>query len=182
MIKPHWFGPSGPRSKGRGHPLMFSFKETEHFDPFPDGGGYPKGFLRRAFDLLQVENPEEVLHLCSGSVRSGITVDIRPETRPKIVADARQAPFADESFRAILIDPPYNEDYAKNLYGTGKDYPRPGHLLREAARLLKVGGRVGLLHFQVPMIRRPLKIVGVWGITTGSGYAIRAFTVLEKHV
>lgn len=26
-----------------------------------------------------------------------------------------------------------------------------------------------------------LRMVGVWGVTTGSGYAIRAFTVCEKE-
>ena len=55
-----------------------------------------------------------------------------------------------------------------------------GQILKEAARLLKPGGRVGLLHFLVPLVRKPLRLVGVWGITTGAGYAIRAWTVLEK--
>jgi hypothetical protein len=30
------------------------------------------------------------------------------------------------------------------------------------------------------MFHRPLRLVGVFGITTGLGYNIRAFTVLEK--
>lgn len=42
------------------------------------------------------------------------------------------------------------------------------------------GGKVGLLHFQVPMTRKPLRVVGVWGVTTGAGYAIRAWTLAQK--
>ena len=81
-----------------------------------------------------------------------------------------------------MADPPYSEDYASNLYGTGKDFPKPTEILREAARLLRPSGRVGLLHFQVPLVHRdiPLRLVNVWGVTQGQGYAIRAWSVYEK--
>lgn len=177
----HWFGPSSKSSKGTGHPVMFGEpRQTEHFEPYADGGGYPKGFLEWAYDLMRVTDAANVLHLCSGSVTSGITVDIRPERNPAIVADRRNVPLPDESFDWILADPPYSENYATNLYGTGEHYPKPGEIAREAARLLKPGGLFGLLHFQVPMVRKPLRIVNVYGITTGAGYAIRAWTLLRK--
>jgi hypothetical protein len=156
-------------------------KPAVMFGDFPEGGGYPKGFLEWAFDIMGVSNQDAVLHLCSGSVRVGVTVDIRPECHPNIVADCRRTGLPSESFDFILADPPYAEDYAKNLYGTGRDYPKPGEILREAARLLRPQGRVGILHFIVPMTRRPLKMLGVWGITTGAGYAIRAWSLFEKH-
>jgi len=178
----HWFGPHGKSSKGQGHPIMYGRpKAALHFDAFPDGGGYPHRFLEWAFEMMGVSDPSCVLHLCSGSVRSGITVDIRPETGAQIVADCRKTGLADESFDFILADPPYAADYAENLYGTGVVYPKPGEILAEAGRLLRPGGQVGLLHFIVPMPRKPLKIVGVWGVTTGAGYAIRAWTLLKKE-
>lgn len=181
MADRHWFGPNaGAKAKGKGHPIMWGFKEADHFGDFPDGGGYPKRFLAKAFDLLGVEDPDKVLHLCSGSVTSGVTVDIRPEMNPTVCCDARHTPFQDESFRWILMDPPYSEEYARNLYGTEAVYPKPGELLKEACRLLVPGGRVGLLHFQVPMFRHPLRLIGVWGVTTGLGYNIRALSVFEK--
>src|SRR3990167_2119595 len=174
----HWFGASGKTSKGSGHPIMYGKpKKAIYFTPFPDGGGYPKGFLEWAFELMGVDDPEKVLHLCSGSVCSGTTVDIRKEMGAKIVADCRNTGLPDESFDFILADPPYAQDYAENLYGTGKDYPKPGEILKEASRLLKVGGKVGILHFLVPMFRKPLKLLGVWGITTGCGYSIRAWSL-----
>lgn len=30
------------------------------------------------------------------------------------------------------------------------------------------------------MHRPPLRMIGVWGVSTGAGYAIRAWTVFEK--
>jgi hypothetical protein len=160
---------------------MFGFKEASHFGDFPDGGGYPKRFIEHAFETLGVTDPEKVLHLCSGSMKSGITVDIRQECCPTIVADCRKVPLNSGTVRWIMADPPYAESYAENLYGTGKSYPKPGEILKEMERLLKPGGRCGLLHFVVPMSRKPLKLVGVWGITTGAGYAIRAWSVFEKE-
>lgn len=160
---------------------MFGFKDAEHYGDFPDGGGYPKSFLKHAFATLGVDDPSSVLHLCSGSMKSGVRVDIRPEVSPDIIADCRSVPLPDGSFDAIMCDPPYSEEYAHNLYGTGDSYPKPGQILKEACRLLRPGGRVGLLHFVVPMYRKPLKMIGVWGITTGLGYNIRAWTVLEKQ-
>jgi SAM-dependent methyltransferase len=181
-VKPHWFGPNKPGvSKGEGHPIMFGDPmPAQHFEAFPDGGGYPKGFLEWAYQLMRVTDPARVLHLCSGSVTTGVRVDIRPERLPDIVADCRAVPLPEESFDWILADPPYSEDYATNLYGTGDHYPKPGEIAREAARLLRPGGLFGLMHFQVPMTRRPLSIVNVYGISTGAGYAIRAWTLCRK--
>lgn len=178
----HDFGPNaGVAAKGRGHPVMFGKNSAEDFGEFPDGGGYPLRFLANAYDWLGVTNPDLVLHLCSGSMLRGVRVDIRPEMNPDVVCDARNTPFPDESFDWIMIDPPYSREYARNLYGTENNYPKPGQLMKEASRLLRPGGRVGLLHFTVPMIRRPLRIVDVKGITTGLGYNIRAFTICQKE-
>lgn len=125
--------------------------------------------------------PDDVLHVCSGSLPkgSGVRVDIRAEQRPDIAADGRNLPFADGVFVAALIDPPYTPDYARDLYSV--DYPTPLSLVREAARVVRPGGVVGFLHFQVPLVHgAPLSYERIWGITTGPGYAARAFTVMRK--
>ena len=179
--KKHWFGPSGKTSKGKGHPVMFSREPALHFGDFPDGGGYPLRFMAFAYETLRITDPSRVLHLCSGSVNEGITVDIRPEMSPTHISDCRSVPLPDGSVEWIMADPPYSVEYAKNLYGTEEHYPKPGEILREATRLLIDGGMIGLLHFQVPMFRKPLRLVGVWGITTGLGYAIRAWSVFQKQ-
>jgi hypothetical protein len=176
----HWFGPHGKSSKGKGHPVLFGFSPARVFDDFPEGGGYPIGFMKMAYKTLGVQNPDNVLHLCCGSVKQGIRVDIRESVGPDILADCRNVPLPADSVRWIMADPPYSKEYAKNLYGTEGHYPLPSEILGEASRLLVPGGRVGLLHFQVPMFRKPLRLIGVWGISTGLGYAIRAWTVFEK--
>ena len=177
----HKFGPSGKSSSGKGHPLLFGYSEAELFSDFPDGGGFNKGFLKIAFEDLRVTDPTRVLHLCSGSMKTGVTVDIRMKVRPQIVADVRRLPFADESFEWIIADPPYSEEYAKNLYGTQDVYPKPLQIMKEMGRILKPGGRCGLLHSQVPFFRKPLKMIKVRGISQGLGYALKAWSVFEKQ-
>jgi SAM-dependent methyltransferase len=177
----HWFGAQGKNSEGKGHPIMYGKpKIAKHFTEFPDGGGYPFGFVEWAYEQMGVTDISKVLHLCSGSMVTGIRVDIRHEMRPTICADVRHTPFANESFDYILSDPPYAESYAENLYGTGENYPAPGDILREATRLLRPNGLFGFLHFIVPMNRKPMRMVNVWGVTTGSGYAIRAWSLFQK--
>lgn len=166
--------------KGEGHPIMFGFKEAEHFDPFPDGGGYPKRFLKLAYERMGVTNPARVLHVCSGSMRSGVTVDIRQSRNPSVVANGIHLPFFDDYFRWVLVDPPYSREYAENLYGTGAVYPAPGTLLREAIRVCRIGGFVGFMHFCVPKFQRPAKLLAVYGITQGPGYNIRAWSLFTK--
>ena len=177
----HWFGSYSKKSKGKGHPVLFGKPmEAAAFESFPDGGGYPIGFLEWTYKMMCCRNPEKVLHICSGSVSQGICLDIRKSVEPTIVGDAISLPFRESSFQYILIDPPYAESYAENLYGTGKNYPKPSRLVQEAGRVLKPDGKMGLLHFLVPMIRKPLKILGVYGVTTGCGYAIRAWSLITR--
>ena len=173
--------PSGKSSKGRGHPLMFGYNEALLFDPFPDGGGFPKGFLKIAFQDLGVTDQDKVLHLCSGSVKSGYTIDIRIKTKPKIVADVRCLPFKNETFMWAIADPPYSKEYAENLYDTGETYPSPLSVMKEMGRVLKTSGRCGFLHHQVPFFRKPLKLLFVRGISQGLGFALKAWSVFEKE-
>ena len=144
-------------------------------------GAYPVGFERHILrqQLLGDVGADDVLHVCSGGVRAKWTVDVRHEVQPRVVASAAALPFADGSFRAVLIDPPYNEAYAKQLYRVA-GLPTLKAMLDEAIRVLVPGGRVGMLHFIVPMRPAGGKRVLVRGISTGPGFQIRALTVFEK--
>ncbi len=145
-------------------------------------GQYPKGFLRWAARLLHCA-PDQILHLCSGSLPAGqgrVRVDIRSAAAPDVQADARRLPFADGTFAGVMLDPPYSVEYAAELYN-GAEYPRPSHLLAEAARVVRPCGRVGILHFLVPMPPPGCRLELVRGVTTGCGYRIRAFTVFERE-
>lgn len=144
-------------------------------------GQYPKGFLRWAVPQIGCQ-ASEVLHLCSGALAPGtgrFRVDIRRAAAPDVVADARRLPFRDDTFAGVMIDPPYSVEYSEDLYGT--EYPRPSHLLAEAARVVRPCGRVGIVHFIVPMPPPACKLVAVRGLTTGCGYRIRAFSIFERE-
>lgn len=168
------------RAIGKGHPIMFGMPEAEYFGDFPDGGGYPKGFLARAWDILGVADPTQVLHVCSGSMLVGWTVDIRLQVRPKIVADARALPFSNGTFAWVMADPPYSTEYAENLYGTGAVYPNPHALAQECLRVTQPSGRMAFMHHIVPKVKRPGKLLKVYTITQGMGYNVRAWSVFTK--
>jgi SAM-dependent methyltransferase len=106
-------------------------------------------------------------------------VDIRKEAAPDILADGRSLPFADGTVAAVLIDPPYTQQYARDLYGI--EYPRPLHLLQEAARVVKPCGRIGFVHYIVPMPPDGCKLIKVFGLSTSPGLSIRAVTIWEKE-
>jgi len=106
-------------------------------------------------------------------------VDLIPARRPDVISDCRALPFREDAFSGVLMDPPYSVEYAAVLYGT--DYPRPSHLLREAARVVRPGGRIGILHFLVPSPVEDLQLERVYGVTTGTGYRIRAFSVFRRR-
>ena len=160
-------------------PALWAAREALQF-PEAVGGQYPKGFLDYLARVLGADR-HRILHLCSGSLLpgEGIRVDRRAAAAPDVLADARRLPFADDSFDAVAIDPPYSVEYARDLYGT--EYPLPSHLVAEASRVVRGDGRVSLLHFLVPASPPELEFETVYGVTTGVGYRIRALTVWRKR-
>ena len=151
-------------------------------DTVPDAPK-PSCLWNSEWALAELEHPPalETLHVCSGALprnTHGWRVDIRPTMKPDVVADGRQLPIRSESMQAVLIDPPWSEDYARSLYNT--EYPRPSHLLDEAARVTKPGGLIGLVHFLVANPPTGCKFVRVIGLTQGCGYRIRALTIYRK--
>jgi len=152
----------------------------------PDGfavyGRYPRGFLRHVLKLRLLGDVArgDVLHVCSGTLSASErwTVDVRAEARPRVQASGAALPFRDASFKAVMLDPPYSDTYARSLYGV--DNPRPSHLLREAARVVAPGGRIGILHVAIPFAPAGAHLVRVYPVSTGVGFRIRAFTIYER--
>jgi len=146
--------------------------------PDPVFGQYPRALIGKLLPWLKCRR-HEILHVCSGSLNEGIRVDIRADARPTVLADGRALPFAANTFKAVLLDPPYTPQYARELYGV--DYPRPSHLLKEALRVVRPCGRVGFVHYLVPVPPRGLTHVKIFGLSTGMGFPMRAVTILEKE-
>ena len=53
-------------------------------------------------------------------------------------------------------------------------------LMVEAARLVKGGGDIGILDYEVPRPNKDLRLTAVIGVFCGYGNNIRAFTVFHK--
>lgn len=144
-------------------------------------GRYPRGWLRWVLRtrLLGDVARDEVLHVCSGTLLERWTIDVRHEARPRVQAAGDELPFRDASFRAVLMDPPYSDEHAKNLYRTKN--PKPAWLLGEAARVVMPGGRIGILHVAVPFSPEGCRFVRTRQVTTGPGFRARTFTVYERE-
>jgi len=124
-------------------------------------GMYPAAFIGKILPWLKCDR-HRLVHVCSGGLPrgEGIRVDLRPEACPDVLADGRALPFRTGSVEALLLDPPYTEHYARDLYGV--KYPRPAHLLREAARVVKPCGRIGFVHYITP--NTPPQLQGYEGL------------------
>lgn len=144
---------------------------------------YPRGFLERALSLFN--GVTHVLHCPSGTLgnlpKGHVTVDLISDNarQPHIRANAASLPFADCRFDLILSDPPYSENDAKK-YGTPV-FPEQ-QFLREAFRVLRFGGYLGVLHkyeMQVPIAR--LKRVALLAISLGNHKELRTFAIYRKE-
>ena len=143
-------------------------------------GGFPNGFMQR----LKKEGiwGNKRLHLCSGTVQDGVTIDIKPELNPTIVADLSEGiPLEDESFDFILIDPPYAEEKANDLYGVSLlSVPA---LLKECARVVQHDGTVALLDLRVwppkTKLLRWKALIAVYTANRGPK-PLRALSVFQK--
>ena len=78
-----------------------------------------------------------------------------------------------------MMDPPYSDAYARNLYGTAN--PRPSWLLREAARVVVPGGRIAIMHVGIPFAPPDCRLVRIWPISTGVGFRGRWVTIYQRH-
>ena len=113
-------------------------------------GCYPLGFERRIPELLGTTN---FIHLFSGMAKTGYRVDIKEELSPDLVADVHDLSMIDdESFDGGMADPPYTPEFAKNLYNT--PYPKWSVWTRELVRVVKKGGKIGIMqNYVVPRLR-----------------------------
>jgi len=159
-------------------------------------GAYPAGFLSRARDLLGVGINDQVLHVCAGKVRdyplkgfgkNDLTMDLDLKLRPDILLDAS----APESYflafdlypqiQAILADPPYTREFAKEYAPGQKHFVSADEIVRHSINVLPIGGRVGVLSLHWP--RYPKKLarqVCIVGVLVGNGNLGRWFAVFER--
>ena len=114
-------------------------------------GGFPLWFEEKlltlfGFDYKKEDLKDKVLHMFAGMSKFGFRVDIKEEVKPDLVADCHELPDDwDNKFSMVILDPPYNDELSKTLYGTGaikyKKY------IAEAVRVTKPGGFIASYHW-----------------------------------
>lgn len=81
-----------------------------------------------------------------------VFIDIRPETRPGIIADNTQLPFKDETFDMAIYDPPHIKGgpthWCSKKYGTRKPTTFKRDIRLAAGELLRVLRHEGILIFK----------------------------------
>jgi SAM-dependent methyltransferase len=115
-------------------------------------GGFPLYFEQNLVQLLGY--PEYILHPFGGRAEFGMRVDLDPLLEPDLVADAHDLPLADESFDCVILDPPYSDEEARELYQTTVKL-RPAVYIGEAVRVLREGGWLVIYGDREP--RRPAR-------------------------
>lgn len=144
-------------------------------------GGFPNGFMKWVKELGYWG--EKRAYLCAGLVpdQDAVRVDIRPEVKPTHCEDARKTSLPAESFDIVIIDPPYSRELAKDLYATDKVYASINEFTKEAVRIVKPGGLILTLTYEIPRRIPGCNFIAVCGVYTipMSGY-MRCFTVSKK--
>jgi len=125
-------------------------------------GCFPLGFDKYIPQLLRTEN---YVHFFSGHSTKGYCIDLEPECNPDLVADVQNLEqIKTGSFEGGIADPPYNEEFAKNLYGC--KYPKWSLWANELARVVKVGGYIAIMqNYIVPQVKG-CKYVEIFPIMT----------------
>lgn len=130
--------------------------------PKPDHykGGMPlyaeEWLIQLTKDILKKDDIN-ILNLFCGMNKYGTRIDIKKDVNPDIVADAHT--FANnwnnDSFDLIIADPPYSDQEAKDLYGTGKlNY---NEWTNQCDKVLRKGGILLVYHKYVMPNPNPKK-------------------------
>jgi hypothetical protein len=113
--------------------------------------------------------------------KDALRVDVRPEVNPTHLEDATKTSIPSSSCDFVMIDPPYSEQLAHDLYGTRKHYHGINSFTKEAERICSPGGLIVTLSYEIPKRIPGCDFIAVVGVYTMPfcGY-MRCFTVSRK--
>lgn len=124
-----------------------------------------------------------MLSMFAGAAAIGTTTDIREETGAQIVAPYDAIPLPDSSFDMVIADPPYTVGFGFQWTEHMKNVPRPKRVLGEAARLVRPGGLILILHILVVPAYKVFGVerIALHPVLCGPNNAIRVLNVLRKN-
>jgi hypothetical protein len=164
-------------------------------------GAYPNGFLERARALLGVSPSDAVLHVCGGRAKeypakprgfgpNDRTLDLDAALEPDYLQPATNplpdCYYGEEGstrwpWPALIADPPYTLEDAEKYAPGACLFPHPNQLLRDMLDVVRVGGRVGMLHYVLPQPPKVgVKFVACVGVVMGYNNRMRVFSVFER--
>lgn len=145
-------------------------------------GSFPQHFEKKLIKLLNI-NPEKhkILHPFGGMAEIGERVDINSEVKPDYVGDAHKLDFIqDNTYDLIILDPPYNDEYSKRLYGTGK--LKFKKYTSEAVKKLKEGGYLVMYHYlATPRIENTILVKRIF-LETRVWHKLRCIHIHQKNI
>lgn len=141
-------------------------------------GTFPEGFIKKLIALNIVKSP--IVNLCSGESDFGdIRIDILSLENVNRPSDARETGLPDGYANFVLLDPYYTrEDYEK----VGQEYVSVYDFLKEAMRICKSGGHIGILHTKPPRKPSGTILTHLIAISMGPDRQLRCFQIFKKGV
>lgn len=129
-------------------------------------GSFPLHLEKKLWRVLG--EPEKVLHPFGGMSEIGDRVDVNPEVNPTWIGDAHDMNWIeDNTYDLVILDPPYDNEQAKILYGTKP--LRYKTYVGEAVRVCKPGGHVAIYHWvmtprpdETRLVKRIVILTRVW--------------------
>lgn len=144
-------------------------------------GGFPLHFEKKLLKLLNIDlNVHKILHPFGGMAEFGERVDIKPEVKPDYIGDAHNMDWIkDNAYDLVILDPPYNEEYSKRLYGTKK--PQWKKYTAEAVRVLKEKGYLVVYHYlATPRIENTILVKRIF-LETRIWHKLRCIHIHQKR-
>ena len=112
-------------------------------------GCYPLHFEKHVERLLGTTN---YVHFFAGKATTGYRIDLNKNLNVDKIADVQDlSDILDNSFDGGMADPPYDKEFANTLYDC--DYPEFTLWTKELVRIVKPGGRIGIMqNYIVPRL------------------------------
>ena len=113
-------------------------------------GCYPLHFEKHLPRLLECTN---YVHFFAGSAKTGFRIDSNNLLPIDHNGKVEQLPnIPDNCFDGGMADPPYNEEFARDLYHC--PYPKWSEWTHELVRIVKPGGLIGIMNnYPVPRLK-----------------------------